>query len=497
MYRTAGRMCGSALLALVVSVSVAVPVRAGECPGDCDGDGAVAVSELIQVVNIALGTTPPSACDSPSLTADGVVTVDELVQAVQNDLRGCPPVDCPFRAGALPETTLASDAPRGEQIPIDHIVVLMQENRSFDSYFGRLPEFGVPEVDGLTDQTSNPDSAGDPVFVFHQDRYCTEDTDHSWAASHRQYNDGANDGFVVTNGRRGARAMGYYDESDLPYDYALARTFAVGDRYFCSLLGPTNPNRFYVYSATSFGHIRNQQGIGIFSQRTIFDVLSENGISWKIYFSDIPFAALFAQLSAAPEVVRIDEYFSDAAAGTLPRVAFVDPAFFNLFGPQSDEHPPGNIQRGQALVADVVNALIASPNWPRAAFFLTYDEHGGFHDHVPPPPACVPDDIPPMLRSGDPVARFDRYGFRVPFVAVSPYAKPGYVSHVVYDHTSILRFIETRFSLPALSDRDANADPLLDLFDFDNAALLDPPRLPAAVVDQDKVDMCRADGFPG
>jgi phospholipase C len=143
----------------------------------------------------------------------------------------------------------------------------------------------------------------------------------------------------------------------------------------------------------------------------------------------------------------------------------------------------------------VVNALFASPAWPRSAMFLTYDEHGGYYDHVPPPAACVPGDAAPLLQPGDTVADFDRYGFRVPFVLVSPYARPHYVSHRPQDHTSILRFIETRFDLPALTNRDANAEPMLDLFDFSHPALLNPPPLSPVTVDPAQLQQCR-DDFP-
>jgi phospholipase C len=133
---------------------------------------------------------------------------------------------------------------------------------------------------------------------------------------------------------------------------------------------------------------------------------------------------------------------------------------------------------------------MASPNWPTSALFLTYDEHGGYYDHVPPPAAPIPDNIPPNLKAGDTPGAFDRYGFRVPAVVVSPFAKPHYVSHVVDDHTSILRFMELRFGLPALSNRDLNADPMLDMFDFSKPQFTTPPNLPAAVVDPAKLAAC-------
>ena len=141
-------------------------------------------------------------------------------------------------------------------------------------------------------------------------------------------------------------------------------------------------------------------------------------------------------------------------------------------------------------LAGVVDTLTHSPQWRHAALFITFDEWGGLYDHVPPPTACPPDDLQPTLAAGDPPGGFDRYGFRVPLIAVSPYVKPGYVSHHLYDHTSILRFIEARFLLPALTKRDANADPLFDLFDFTKPALLTPPALPAAALDAQKLSDC-------
>ena len=401
-----------------------------------------------------------------------------------------PTVSCQFDAGAMPDQTLPPGAPRGDQIPIDHIVFLMQENHSLDNYLGQLPAAGHGEVDGIPPGASNPDSDGAAVSVYHEPKYCTSpDVSHSWNGSHQQFNDGRNDGFVITNNPGGARALGYYEESDLPFYYALAKSFAMGDRYFSSLLGPTYPNRFFSLAATSFGFIRNVSPAEV-RPRTIFDVLDEHHVTWKIYYDDAPFAVL-VRLTRARNQVHFDRFLADAAAGTLPQVSFVDPAFTELHGEQTDEHPDANVQFGQRFAATANNALLQSPQWPRSVLFWTYDEHGGFYDHVAPPSACVPDDFAPRLEGGDTAAGFDRYGFRVPFAAVSPYAKPGYVSHRIYDHTSILRFIETRFNLPALTRRDANADPMLDLFDFSNPHLLNPPELPDAVVDPEGEQICR------
>jgi phospholipase C len=401
-----------------------------------------------------------------------------------------PPPSCPFTAGALPADTLPAGTPHGDQIPVDHIVVLMQENRSFDHYFRRALALQPNEAAALR-TASNPDPlGGNPIKPFYKTEYCeVADLDHSWNASHLQWNDGAMDGFTATNVEAedpdGSRTMGFYKRRDLPYYYKLYRSFATGDRYFCSLLGPTWPNRFYLMAGTSFGHIHNDFPSGNdYMQPSIFDRLDDAGISWKVYQSQVTIALVFYHVrQRLDHVVPIAEYFADAAAGTLPQVSFVDPVFFSSDpNVQSDEHPPANVQIGEAFTASVLNALMASPNWASSAAFLTYDEHGGFFDHVPPPPACVPDPIPPTGNASDLPAAFDRYGIRVPFVAVSPWAKRRFRSHRVYDHTSVLRFIETRFDLPALTARDANADPLLELFDFSAPTFKKPPKLPPAPI---------------
>ncbi|HJQ84772.1 MAG TPA: alkaline phosphatase family protein [Candidatus Binatia bacterium] len=404
------------------------------------------------------------------------------------------PPKCDFGPGALPSQT-APNRPHGSAIPIDTIVVLMQENRSFDHYFGPLHYEGQPKVRALPRDTSNPDPtnpSGPPIRPFHQDHYCeVADLDHSWNGTHREWNNGAMDGFTAENvdpdDPTGSRTMGFYDATDLPYYYALYSTFAMADHFFCSVLSQTFPNRFYLLAATSFGHIRNDFPASPtdFTVPTIFESLDNAGITWKIYFSQIAFGLEFAYVRAhsAGHVVPVAQYFMDAQNGTLPQVSFVDPIFLAAATVENDEHPPSNVQVGQEFVSRVVNALLASPQWAHSALFLTYDEHGGYFDHVPPPPACLPDAIEPIFEPGDVPGHFDRYGIRVPAVVISPYARRKYVSRKVYDHTSILRFIETRFDLPALTRRDANADPMLRMFKFNRPAFAVPPILPAATID--------------
>ena len=409
---------------------------------------------------------------------------------------------CPFAAGALPAGTLPPGTPHGAELPLDTIVVLMQENRSFDHYFGKLHAEGKPKSEGEPRKASNPDpTGGATIRPFHQTRYCeVADLDHSWSGTHREWNGGAMDGFTAANqflpdDPRGSRTMGFYDQHDLPFYYGLYRKFATADHFFCAVLSQTFPNRFYLLAATSFGHIRNDlpPSSSEFAPLggTIFERLDAAGVTWRIYASQIAFALEFAYVRNRPnQVVPIAQFASDAQAGTLPQVAWVDPIFLGTETVENDEHPPANIQVGQHFVAQVITALFASPQWPRAALFLTYDEHGGFFDHVPPPPACKPDDIPPMLAPGDEPGEFDRYGIRVPMALVSPFARRHFVSHTVYDHTSILRFIETRFDLPALTARDANADPMLELFDFQHPRFRKPPKLPKAKIDPKRLAGC-------
>jgi len=452
---------------------------------------------------------------------------------------------CTYKAGNLPAETQGESHPNGADIPVDHIVVVMMENRSFDHYFQKLPESGQPEAEVAPSNFTNPDAMGMPIAPYHDDRYCFVDTNHEWSGSHDQYNAGAMDGFVTTNegwgsppphplsdSQSGVRAMAYYDETDIPFYYWLANEYAIADHYFCSLLGPTWPNRQYLYASSSRGSTSNglvsfmdqkgacmddtecggaagscvlgsckgsctvdedcgvdspvgtcvtdQGGVCLPVGRTLFDYMEQRQLSWKVYASGTPGFALTvdAWLNYGPaHQFTIDDYYANAAAGTLPDVAFVDPHIGAEAFDQDDEHPPATPFAGQAFAAKVIDALQKSPNWSSSALFFTYDEHGGLWDHMPPPEACPPGDFPADVEPGDPPGDFDRYGIRVPMIVVSPFAKQHHVSHDVYDHTSIVRFIQARFVLPAISNRDANAFAPWDMFDFDAAPHMTPPAL--------------------
>jgi phospholipase C len=466
---------------------------------------------------------------------------------------------CGYKAGSLPAETQGESHPSGKAIPIKHILVLMQENRSFDSYFQMLPKNGQPDVEVAPPGYTNPDAMNTPIAPMHDSRYCLVDTNHEWDGSHKEYNDGKMDGFVLANDNSGTapphpladsmsgvRALSYYDATDIPFYYWMANEFSIADHYHCSLLGPTWPNRMYLYAASSRGAAANkltefdaQAGAckadkecmggaagscvngsckgtckvdvdcGVDSPkgtcdvagggacrpvgRTIFDYMQQRHLNWKVYAGGTPGFAVTTNAWAkymGLHQVDITEYFADAKSGNLPDVAFIDPHLGSEAYNQDDEHPPASPQPGQLFVATVVEALTKSPAWADSALFVTYDENGGFYDHVPPPSACQPDGIKPDLEPTDPPGDFDRLGMRVPMMVVSPYAKKHFVAHHVYDHTSILRFIEDRFVLPAITNRDANAEEPWEMFDFQNPPHKTPPTVTLPTVNQASLDAC-------
>jgi phospholipase C len=394
---------------------------------------------------------------------------------------------CAFEAGAWPAQTIGTDYPIGSDIPIDHVIVIMQENRSFDHYLGRLVAQGyyqASELDAPDGGWSNADTDGGLVYPHPDDAYCYG-VNHSWGAMHDDWDDGKLDHFVTQNDPNGQRTFFYEDDTVIPFYYALASTFAVGDRYFASVLSSTWPNRFFLMAATSFGIGDNSfdtLDTADSPSPTIFSLLEAGGHTWKDY-TDGPHMEEFFPYTGWTQDTRsrYDDVqcglFADIAQGTLPDVAFV---MGDEVSETSDEGPSALPGIGGQVVEAIVRALFASPAWARTAVFITYDENGGLADHVPPAKACPPDAYPPHDGNGNPLpGAFDTTGFRVPFIVVSPYAKAHYVSHAVYDHASLTRFIEARFGLPALTARDANATPPMDVFDFQSPPFLTPPTLAA------------------
>jgi phospholipase C len=383
-------------------------------------------------------------------------------------------------ASAVSPKAAAPPAPStGDISKINHVVVLMQENRSFDSYFSQLHFDGQPKS-SVESQQPNPTPLGGPgIHPFLTTDQCTvADLDHGWDATHREIDGGKMDGFTTENAvpadPSGSRAMGYFNGQTLPFYYDTANQFAVADRYFASVPGPTYPNRFYLLTGTSFGYVSNVTKV--YNQKTIFESLEDAGVSWKIYLTSLQVEVLFqfVQDHQVGHLFPISQYYTDAANGNLPQVSFLESDPFGDVNHESDEHPPANVQVGEKFTHDAMDALVHSPNWSSSAFFLTYDEHGGYYDHVTPPAAVPPDDIPPMVPPGDPFNQFNQLGVRVPTMVVSPYAKAHYVSHTVFDHTSILKFIETRFGLAPLTRRDAAANNMTDMFDFSHISHPNP-----------------------
>jgi phospholipase C len=401
----------------------------------------------------------------------------------------------PRPPGSLPNPKLPAGT---DTIPqVEHIVVLMMENHSYDNRLGMLFR---PGADGFRigknrlPTASNPYPNGQIQHAFRMPTTCqlSARPSQEWTASHNAYDNGRNDGFVrtpidpLTTEIVGGVAMGYWQAEDQPFYYSLYRQFPIADRYFCSVLGQTYPNRRYLLAATSIGQIDDTTPAltDYPANGTIFDELDKHGITWKDYFSTTSSLELFPPLyfkNNGTKILPIGDFFTDAAAGALPNYCLVEPDYSN----QSEENPQ-NIAVGEEFAASVVNAVINGPAWDRTALLLTYDEHGGYYDHVPPPAAIAPDSIGPTLLPGENgFDGFRRYGFRVPFALVSPWARRNFVSHEVYDHTSILKLVETKWNLPALTYRDANAAAMLDMLDLRRPSFATPPRLaqPLAVTD--------------
>jgi phospholipase C len=394
---------------------------------------------------------------------------------------------CAFKAGAWPAETIGTDYPVGADIPINHVIVIEQENRSFDNYLGRLVAQGYykdGEVDVPPPGWSNPSGDGG-VVVPHPDTEHCFGVNHSWEAMHDDYDNGKLDHFVSQNDPDGQRTFFYEDDTVIPFYYALASTFSIGDRYFCSALTSTWPNRMFMMAATSFGVGDNSfdtLDTAASPSTQVFSELAAAGRSWKDY-TDGPHQVLFFPyfgLQKSTEAHYGDikcDLLGDIQNGTLPDVSLV---MGDEVDETSDEGPSALPGIGGQLVEAIIRALFASPSWKDTVVFITYDENGGMADHVPPAKACPPDNLAPHDGKNNPLpGAFDTTGFRVPFIVVSPYARAHFVSHQVYDHTSITRFIEARFGLPAMSGRDANATPPMELFDFKNPPFMTPPNIAA------------------
>jgi phospholipase C len=365
--------------------------------------------------------------------------------------------------------------------PIKHIVSLMQENHTYDNYFGTYPKGnGIPHGVCMPVAPSRPSRGCIKPFHIGDNGIVPRDLDHSEATSRRQLNGGRMNGFVhalTLRNQDGRLAMGYYDKRDLPYYWNLAREYVLYDRFFSSAQGGSFVNHIYWVSGQSGGG--EGEGIldnGIRGVPTIFDRLEARGISWKFYIQNYDPRITYRSHSRFPgnrasqviwapllnyprfldnprlnrHIVDLDEYFRDLEQGTLPAVSYIVPS-----GPS--EHPPSSLASGQAFTRSLINALKRSSAWHSSAFLLAYDDYGGWYDHVRPP-------------------KIDRYGFgfRVPALLVSPYARRGVVDSTELEFSSILKFIEENWRIAPLAARDRRANSIGAGFDF--AAPPRPPR---------------------
>jgi phospholipase C len=356
--------------------------------------------------------------------------------------------------GRVPAVFASPVLPPPEASGIEHIVVLMMENRSFDHFLGWLGG-----ADGRQRGLRYLDRNGDP-HVTHRltpdFQGCGHpDPDHSYAGGRAEFNNGACDGWLRA-GNNDEYSIGYYTRRDLPFFAGAAPRWTVCDRYFASIMAETFPNRMYQHAAQTD---RLSNSFDLSTLPTIWDRLADAGLDGRYYFSDVPLLALWG-FKYLPIARLFGSFLEDAAAGTLPHVAFVEPRFMGeTEGTSNDDHPFADVRSGEAFLNLVYNAVTTSPAWPQTLLVITYDEWGGFFDHVPPPTAPIPD--------ADRIAGNEdgRLGFRTPSLVISPFAR-SHVSSLELDHTSILRAIEWRWGLPSLTVRDQTANNLAEVLDF-------------------------------
>ncbi len=357
---------------------------------------------------------------------------------------------------------------------IEHIVVITMENRSFDHFLGWLPGAEAKQA-GL----SYPDSSG----VLHATYPLSGDftgcpkagPDHSYQGSRSEYDSGAMDGWLKT-GSNDSFTIGYYQEADNPFLAALARNYTTCDHYHSSFLGPTFPNRLFMYSGQTD---RIDNGIMISTLPTIIDKLQGAKVSFGYYYQNAPFTALWATQYLGVSHLHSD-FLTAAAAGTLPAVSYVDPIYTLLDdGTGTDDHPHSDIRKGDKFLHDMFTAVASGPAWSSTVVIINFDEGGGFFDHVPPPRVTAGNQVDTDLVNGKALL-----GFRLPVVIASPWTRgtpaTPRLSSVLYDHTSVLKLIEWRWGLSTLSPRDAGSDlnNLALALDFTGAAQTALPTLP-------------------
>jgi phospholipase C len=411
-------------------------------PQPMDGDGSS-----------SSGAPADGTGDADDSTSAGSSTSDGEAESGSEDSSTGEPVDL------TPEELLAN---------IDHIIVLCMENRSFDHYLGALQlAEGVADVAGLDGTETNPDAQGNPVAVFEMDNFEPEDPPHGWDACHQQWNEGANDGFVIAHAESAGAAvahevMGYHVRNHLPVTYALADAYTVCDQWFCSLLSQTWPNRYYLWACDSSGSTNNTPASP--GPTTILSLCADHDVSSHNYYDGLAAWKWGAYpITGFAGTSGIGSLFDKLASGSgLESVVIIDPDFLS-----NDDHPSHNIQLGQALIGSIYTALANSQYWERSLLIITYDEHGGFFDHVPPP-TTVDDNGP----------EFAQMGFRVPTLVIGPHVRVGAIDHTVYEHSSFAATVARRFGLPPLNQRMAATADVSSCID---PALVDNPQPPVPV----------------
>ncbi len=369
---------------------------------------------------------------------------------------------------------------RRPRTPVEHLVVVMMENRSVDHYLGW---YGAenPGFDGIQHKQFRDlrrGAKGPMVSTrdwgvagrgdYHGRGY--NDPNHGWDGGRLQRNGGRMDGWLHPATHNDELALSYYGAADIPVWAQLTRGWQTYDRWFCSLMAPTQPNRYYLYSGQSAGLknndvppelVGNPKGNRLnyalgWDWPTVWDLCRDNGVSSAYYFSNLPEAGLWG-LRQLDVIHHVTDFFAGCAAGVLPQVSIIDPWFTAPTGISNDDHPVSDIRLGQMFLSDIVQAFTSSPLYKKGALVITYDEWGGFWDHVDPP--RVPD-----LRStnADPGGRddFSQLGFRIPSTVISPWTRHHQVDHNVYEHTSYLRFVSENWGLPLLTKRAAHTTSL-------------------------------------
>jgi phospholipase C len=343
----------------------------------------------------------------------------------------------------------AQDLPSPSASQIDHIVVVMMENRSFDHFLGWLPG-----AKGRQAGLRYLDSEGEahPTWHLTTDVGCSHpDPDHSYAGGRSEYDNGKMDGWLRTT-TNDVFCIGYYEEADLPFFSAAARNFTTLDNYFASILSSTFPNRVFQHAAQT-DRLSNTYNISTLP--TIWDNLAAAGIGNKYYYSNVPFLALWGAKYIGISALY-DQFLLDAASGNLPAVSFVDPRFTILDdGEGNDDHPHANVEAGEAFLSQIYHAVTSGPGWKNTVLIINRDEWGGFFDTVTPPRVIAPNDLDTDLVDGNALL-----GCRVPTLVISPWTRGNTatprINSGLYDHTSVLKLIEWRYNLPPLTKRDAS-----------------------------------------